>query len=65
MGGPKVCHTEESKSEREKQILYINAFMWNLEKFVDESVYRAETENRHVNTEGVGGMRWTGRLGLA
>ena len=57
MGGPKVCHTEESKSEREKQIRYINAFMWNLEKFVDESVYRAETENRHVNTEGVGGMR--------
>ena len=57
MGGPKVCHTEESKSEREKQILYINAFMWNLEKFVDESVCRAETENRHVNTEGVGGMR--------
>ena len=31
--------------------------MWNLEKFVDESVCRSETENRHVNTEGVGGMR--------
>ena len=28
--GPRVCHTECSKSER--KILYINAYMWNLEK---------------------------------
>ena len=27
------CHTEWSKSEREKQILYINAYIWNLEKW--------------------------------
>ena len=27
--GPRECHTEWSKSEREKQI-YINAYMWNL-----------------------------------
>ena len=26
-------HTEWSKSEREKQILYINAYMWNLKKW--------------------------------
>ena len=26
------CHTEWSKLEREKQILYINAYMCNLEK---------------------------------
>ena len=26
------CHTKWSKSEREKQISYINAYMWNLEK---------------------------------
>ena len=32
MDGPRECHTEWSKSEREKQI-YINAYMWNLEKF--------------------------------
>ena len=30
--GPRVCYTERRKSEREKQILYINAYMWNLEK---------------------------------
>ena len=32
MDGPGDCHTERSKSEREKQIWYINAYMWNLEK---------------------------------
>ena len=30
--GPRDCHTEWSTSEREKQISYINAYMWNLEK---------------------------------
>ena len=29
----RVCHTEQSKSEREKQISYIKACMWNLEKW--------------------------------
>ena len=28
---PRVCHTGWSKSEREKQISYINAYIWNLE----------------------------------
>ena len=33
--------------------------MWNLEKLMDESVCRAEIENRHVSTEGVEGkMYW-------
>ena len=34
--GPGDCHTEWSKSEREKQILYINACMWNLQNGIDE-----------------------------
>ena len=29
---PKACYTEWSKSEKEKQILYINAYIWNLEQ---------------------------------
>ena len=33
VGGPRVCHTEWSNSEREKQLLYINSCMWNLEKW--------------------------------
>ena len=28
------CHTELSKSEREKQKSYINMYMWNLKKLV-------------------------------
>ena len=31
--GPRDCHTAWSKSEREKQISYINAYLWNLEKW--------------------------------
>ena len=30
---PRDCHRQWSKSEREKQILYINTYMWNLEKW--------------------------------
>ena len=30
MDGPGVCHTEWSKSEREKQIPYANTYIWNL-----------------------------------
>ena len=30
--GPRVCHTEWSKSEREKQILYADTYIWNLKK---------------------------------
>ena len=33
MERPRDCHTEWSKSEKEKQISYINAYMWNLEKW--------------------------------
>ena len=33
MDGTRDCHTESSESEREKQILYINAHIWNLEKW--------------------------------
>ena len=28
--GPRVYHTEWSKSEREKEIPYANAYIWNL-----------------------------------
>ena len=34
MDGLRDCHTERSKLEREKQISYINAYMWTLEKVV-------------------------------
>ena len=33
MDKPRVCHTEWSKSERGKQILYINRYIWKVEKW--------------------------------
>ena len=37
-----------SKSEREKQILYINVYMWNPEKKngIDDLIYKAEIETQ-------------------
>ena len=32
VNGLRDCHTDWSMSEREKQILYINVYMYNLEK---------------------------------
>ena len=32
LDGPRVCHTDWSKSEREKQIPYANTYIWNLKK---------------------------------
>ena len=60
--GPRNCHTEWSKSEREKQILYINAYIWNLEKlywwtYLDGRIGDTDIGNRLVKTveEGEGG----------
>ena len=69
--GPRVCHTQWSKSEREKQILYIDVYMWNLEKWYRWTYFKgknrdADIENRQMNmeAEGKGRMGLTGRLGL-
>ena len=34
MDGPRDCHTEWSKSDRERQISYDITYMWNLKKGV-------------------------------
>ena len=39
MDGPRDCHTEWSKPEREKQISYINTYMWNLKKLVETILF--------------------------
>ena len=45
--GPIDCHTEWSKSEREKQILYINAYMWNLKRNdTNALIYKTETDSQ-------------------
>ena len=33
MGEPRAYYTQGSKSEREKQMLYINPYMWSLERW--------------------------------
>ena len=70
------CHTEWSKSERAKQILYINAYMWNLEKWyrwtgLQGRNWDTDVENKHMDTKGGKRWRvvvvvvwWIGRLGL-
>ena len=46
MDGPRDCHTEWSKSERERQILYI-ACMQNIKKNdTKELIYKTETDSQ-------------------
>ena len=54
------CHTEWGKSEREKLLLYINAYMWNLEKWhkwsCSENRNRgSDIENKCMDTKEEGG----------
>ena len=48
--------TEWRKSEREKQISYINAYIWNLENGTDEPICRTGIEKQIG--EGEGGINW-------
>ena len=55
MDEPKTYYTDWSKSEREKQVLHINAYIWNLEKwywwtYLQGSNGDADIEKRHVDT---------------
>ena len=58
--GVRVCHTEWSKSEREKQIFYINIYMWNLDKWYRWTSFQernrdTDVENKRMDTKGGGG----------
>ena len=55
--GPRDCHTEWSMSQRVKQISYINAYMWNLEKWYRGTGLQGRTrdtdvENQCMDTKG-------------
>ena len=65
MDGPKDCHTEWSKSEREKQILCNITYMWNLEKWYRWTYLQSRNRDRDVENgdmatrgEEGGGMKW-------
>ena len=67
--GPRDFHTEWSKSEREKQILYINAYMWNVEKWyrctgLQGSSRDTDVGNKCMDTKGgMPGGGWWDELG--
>ena len=51
---PRAYYTEWGKSERERQVPYINAYVWNLERwywltYSQSSIGVADTENRHMD----------------
>ena len=70
MDGPRNYHTKQNKSERERQIPYHIAYMWNLKYDTNELIYKAETDSQTQKTElwlpmGQGeGEGWNGSLGL-
>ena len=42
MDGPRDCHTEWSKSEREREILYDIPYMWNLKEMIQMNFLQTE-----------------------
>ena len=59
MHGPRDCHTEWSKSEREREISYNIACMWNLMVQMNflESKYNENIDNKFMITKGEKG-KW-------
>ena len=45
MHGPRDYHAKWSKSDRERQISYDIAYMWNLKKCTNELIYKTETDS--------------------
>ena len=58
MDEPRAYFTEWSKSERERQIPYINAYVWNLERWYPWSYVQGgkeDTEEKNRLLDSVGG----------
>ena len=57
---PRACHTEWNESEKEKQIPYVIAYIWNLEKWYWWAYLQGrnrgmDVEKGLVDTAGEGG----------
>ena len=55
------CSEGKSKSEREKQVSYINAFMWNWEIWTDEpsTEYTASSLRQFCGLDALKSWHWT------
>ena len=65
----RACYTEWNKSEREKQISYINTHMWNLEKrhwwtYLQGKIRVSDMDKRIMDTAGKNKMDWIERVSL-
>ena len=45
MNGPRDCHTEWSKSDRERQISYDITYMWYLKKLVQMNLFTKQKQS--------------------
>ena len=62
MDGPRACHAEWRKSDRERQISYDIAYMWNLKKWYKWTYLQnrnrvTDVENKLMVTKGDRGAR--------
>ena len=65
----RACYTAWNKSEREKQISYINTHMWNLEKrhwwtYLQGKIRVSDMDKRIMGTAGKEKMDWIERVAL-
>ena len=71
MDGPRDYHTKQSKSERERQILYDIIYMWNLKYDINQYIYETKTDSQIYRADlWLPRGRWVGEgrhgsLGLA
>ena len=65
----RAWYTEWNKSEREKQISYINTYMWNLEKqywwtYLQGKIRVSDMDKRIMDTAGKERTDWIERVAL-
>ena len=69
LNGTRDGHIKWSKLEREKQISYINAYMWNLEKryrwtYLQSRKRDTDVENKHLDTNEIRGHGMDWEIGI-
>ena len=48
MDGPRDCHTELSKSDREGEIPYDIAYIWNLKKMIQMNLFTKQKQTHRL-----------------